>query len=83
MNCLTCNLKMSLISHRHGKSKVRVARVWRDGAKHTLMEWEVGVMLESDMAHAYLAGSNEGMTATDTIKNIVRNSAHPAFYPTP
>lgn len=62
---------MSLISHGHGKSKVRVARVWRDGSQHTLREWQVEVMLESELSHAYTSGSNEGMTATDTIKNIV------------
>lgn len=29
-------------------------------------------MLESDMAHAFLKGSNADMTATDTQKNLVR-----------
>lgn len=50
---------------------MRVARVWRDGDRHTFVEWSVDIMLESEMAHAYTAGSNEGMTATDTMKNTV------------
>lgn len=58
--------------HQHGKSKVRVGRVWRDGNVHHMVEWNVNVMLESDMEHAYLNGDNTGMTATDTQKNTVR-----------
>lgn len=68
---VTLLVKMPLGSHRHGKTKVRVARVWRDGNRHTFREWSVDIMLESDMAHAYTTGSNEGMTATDTMKNTV------------
>lgn len=60
-----------LASHQHGKAKVRVARVWRDGDTHTFVEWSVNTVLESDMAHAFLTDSNEGMTATDTQKNTV------------
>lgn len=60
-----------LAEHQHGKSQVRVGRVWRDGATHTFVEWNVDTMLESDMAHAYLTESNAGMTATDTQKNTV------------
>jgi urate oxidase len=69
----------TLQSHQHGKSKVRVGRVWRpspsDAAsntlQHTFAEYEVDTMLESDMAHAYTTDSNKGMTATDTQKNTV------------
>ena len=63
----------TLAEHQHGKSKVRVARVWREGSKHYFVEWSVDVMLESDMAHAFLKGSNTDMTATDTQKNTVRS----------
>lgn len=61
-----------LRAHQHGKNKVRVGRVWREGNVHYLVEWSVHVMLESDMAHAFLTHSNKGMTATDTQKNTVR-----------
>ena len=62
----------TLAEHQHGKSKVRVARVWREGNRHYFVEWSVDVMLESDMAHAFLKGTNTNMTATDTQKNTVR-----------
>lgn len=58
-----------LVHHVHGKSRVRVARTWREGATHHFVEWNVEVIIESDMAHAYKTPSNEGMTATDTTKN--------------
>lgn len=38
---------------------------------HHFVELRVHTMLESDMEHAYLTESNEGMTATDTQKNCV------------
>lgn len=38
---------------------------------HYFVEFNVHTVLESDMAHAFLTPSNEGMTATDTQKNIV------------
>ena len=60
-----------LATHQHGKGQVRVGRVWRDGDTSTFVEWKVDTVLESDMAHAFLTGSNEGMTATDTQKNTV------------
>lgn len=64
---------MHLTKHAHGKSRVRLARVWRDpSGVHHFVEWQVAVMLESDMAPAYLRGDNTGMTATDTVKNTVR-----------
>ena len=57
-------------AHQHGKSRVRVARVWRlaDGMNY-FAEYQVETTLISAMEHAYLDGSNEGMTATDTQKN--------------
>lgn len=57
--------------HQHGKSKVRLGRVWREGNVHHFVEWMVHTMLESDMEQAFLAGDNTGMTATDTQKNTV------------
>ena len=62
---------MSLAVHQHGKGRVRLGRVWREGNVHYMVEWTVSVMLESDMAHAFIDGSNADMTATDTQKNTV------------
>lgn len=38
-----------LALHQHGKSKVRLGRVWREGNVHHFVEWQVHTMLESDM----------------------------------
>lgn len=57
--------------HQHGKSKVRLGRVWREGDVHHMVEWNVNTMIESDMEHAFVKGDNAGMTATDTQKNTV------------
>jgi len=61
-----------LDKHQHGKSRVRVARVWRsEQGWHQFAEYQVATTLYSAMEHAYVEGSNEGMTATDTQKNMV------------
>ncbi|DBA99581.1 TPA: hypothetical protein ACH3X3_012157 [Trebouxia sp. C0006] len=64
-------MSATLASHQHGKSRVRLGRVWREGNTHHMVEWTVFSMLESDMAHAFTGGSNADMTATDTQKNTV------------
>ena len=61
----------TLAAHQHGKSRVRLGRVWKDGSTHYFVEWMVDIMLESDMAHAVLVGTNTDMTTTDTQKNTV------------
>ena len=62
----------TLKEHQHGKSRVRLGRIWREGNIHHFVEWKVATLLESDMAHAFLEGNNADMTATDTQKNTVR-----------
>jgi urate oxidase len=64
-------MSSNLVLHHHGKSKVRVGRVWREGDVHHMVEWTVNTMLDSDMEHSFLFGDNTGMTATDTQKNTV------------
>ena len=61
----------TLKEHQHGKARVRLGRTWREGDVHHFVEWTVHTMLVSDMAHAFLDGSNTDMTATDTQKNTV------------
>lgn len=62
------------IEQRHGKSRVRVSRVWRrpaaDGGD-VFVEWNVGISLLSDCLEAYTAGDNSRIVATDTMKNTV------------
>ena len=62
---------MKLSVHQYGKSRVRVARVLREGSRHSIHEVEVQVMLEGDFASSYTAGDNSLVVPTDTMKNIV------------
>ncbi|MED6121757.1 Uricase-2 isozyme 1 [Stylosanthes scabra] len=57
---------------RHGKERVRVARVWKtkDG-KHYVVEWRVSISLLSDCVNSYLHDDNSDIVATDTMKNTV------------
>lgn len=59
---------------RHGKSRVRVARVWRNNkdGRHFIVEWSVSISLLSDCLAAYVSDDNSNIVATDTMKNTVR-----------
>lgn len=35
-----------LALHQHGKSRVRVARTWREGSTHHFVEWTVSVWVQ-------------------------------------
>ncbi|XP_016469505.1 uricase-2 isozyme 1 [Nicotiana tabacum] len=60
------------LEQRHGKSRVRVARVWKShNGKHHFTEWSVNISLLSDCLPAYVAGDNSDIVATDTMKNTV------------
>ncbi|XVE68582.1 hypothetical protein DITRI_Ditri09bG0079900 [Diplodiscus trichospermus] len=58
---------------RHGKSRVRVARVWRSkqGGRHFIVEWNVNISLLSNCVAAYVSDDNSDIVATDTMKNTV------------
>ncbi|RWW06155.1 hypothetical protein GW17_00030533 [Ensete ventricosum] len=62
------------IEQNHGKSRVRVARVWRRvaGSGDVIVEWSVGVSLFSDCLPAYTSADNSAIVATDSMKNTVR-----------
>eukprot|EP00250_Pteridium_aquilinum_P005739 c15792_g1_i1 orf=215-1117(-) len=60
-----------LVHHRHGKARVRVGRVWRDGAHHAFVEWSVSVLVSSHCEPAFTIGDNAAIVATDSIKNTV------------
>lgn len=64
--------KNLVLEQKHGKSRVRVARVWRqpDG-KQTIVEWTVNISLYSDCIPAYTDGDNSDIVATDSMKNTV------------
>ncbi|RZB86869.1 Uricase-2 isozyme 1 isoform B [Glycine soja] len=57
---------------RHGKERVRVARVWKTRqGQHFIVEWRVGITLFSDCVNSYLRDDNSDIVATDTMKNTV------------
>ncbi|KAK7279097.1 hypothetical protein RJT34_24141 [Clitoria ternatea] len=57
---------------RHGKERVRVARVWKNQhGGHLIVEWRVGITLLSDCVDSYLRDDNSDIVATDTMKNTV------------
>ncbi|KAJ0046750.1 hypothetical protein Pint_05782 [Pistacia integerrima] len=60
------------LKQRHGKARVRVARVWKgkDGCD-SMVEWNVSISLLSKCINAYLDGDNSDIVATDTMKNTV------------
>ena len=62
---------MKLIQHQYGKARVRVLKVTRRGARHSLKELEVAVGLQGDFEAAYTKADNRRVVATDSMKNIV------------
>ncbi|KAK9170315.1 hypothetical protein Syun_002455 [Stephania yunnanensis] len=57
---------------KHGKSRVRVGRVWRSGdGTDSFAEWSLDISLFSDCLAAYVNGDNSDIVATDTMKNTV------------
>ena len=65
------NQKGTLLTHEYGKSRVRVLKVLREGAVHTVKELTVSVRLSGDFDSAYTAGDNSMVVLTDTMKNTV------------
>src|SRR5689334_8527827 len=60
-----------LTAHRYGKARVRVLKILRDGAVHTLKDLEVAAYLQGDFASSYTSGDNTKVVPTDTMKNTI------------
>jgi len=60
-----------VIEQRYGKARVRVLKVLREGAVHTLKDIEVAAILQGDFASSYTSGDNSKVVPTDTIKNTI------------
>ncbi|KAF8397969.1 hypothetical protein HHK36_016895 [Tetracentron sinense] len=57
---------------KHGKARVRVARVWRkEDGRYFFVEWNVSITLLSDCLPAYVFDDNSDIVATDSMKNTV------------
>ena len=62
---------MKLLNHSYGKSRVRVMKIIRDGARHLVKELDVAVALSGDFESSYISDDNSKVVATDTMKNTV------------
>ena len=62
---------MKLTDHSYGKAHVRVLKVTRDGAQHSLKELDVQMMLHGDFDASYTKADNKLVVATDSMKNTV------------
>jgi urate oxidase len=62
---------MTIVENRYGKSRVRVARIVRNGDRHDFHEMTVGIQLEGDFDSTYIHGDNRLVVATDSMKNTV------------
>ena len=60
-----------LVTQRYGKARVRVLKILREGATHTVKEIDVTALLEGDFASSYTDGDNSKVVPTDTIKNTI------------
>lgn len=62
---------MKLSAQRYGKARVRVVKILRDAARHTVLEADVQVLLEGDFETSYTKGDNSKVVPTDTVKNTI------------
>jgi urate oxidase len=66
---------IALAENTYGKSSVRVMKVKRDAALHTVREWKVEVLLSGDFESCFTEGDNSHILPTDTMKNTVYSRA--------
>ena len=61
----------TLKSMNYGKSRVRVAKIVREGERHQFADFTVDVRLQGSFEDCYLVGDNSMVVPTDTMKNTV------------
>jgi urate oxidase len=64
-----------LAENRYGKSRVRLVKVIRQGGVHTVVEWNVSILIQGDYDDCFRSGSNRDILPTDTMKNTVYSLA--------
>lgn len=64
-----------LAEHHYGKSLVRLMKVTREGERHEVREWSVGVYLRGSFDESFVTGENARVLPTDTMKNTVYSVA--------
>jgi urate oxidase len=60
---------ISLSAHQYGKEENRVVRIYRDTARHEIVDLNVSTSLRGDYAAAYTDGDQAEVLPTDTQKN--------------
>ncbi len=60
---------ISLGANQYGKAENRVVRVYRDTARHELVDLNVSTSLRGDFADAHVTGDQADVLPTDTQKN--------------
>lgn len=61
----------TLTRNTHGKARVRVMRLHRDGDRHEVRELTVGAMVTGDFGRSFTDADNSISVSTDTIRNVV------------
>jgi urate oxidase len=64
-------MSIILTENHYGKSRVRLVKVERHGARHELKDLNVDIQLRGDFAASYEQGDNRLVLPTDTMKNTV------------
>ncbi len=72
-----------LAENSYGKSDVRLTKVVRKGAVHSLFELTVGIMLGGAFEPVYTEGDNSLCIPTDTMKNTVYALAKKQYFDSP
>jgi Uricase (urate oxidase) len=63
--------KYELGQYGYGKNHIKLLHTHRDGAFHTIREYEVDTHLKLHSNKDFIAGDNKDIIATDTQKNTV------------
>jgi urate oxidase len=61
-----------LIHHHHGKARIRVLKLVRNGTTHHLQDVEIAVMLAGDFEASFTHADNKLVVPTDNMKNTVQ-----------
>jgi urate oxidase len=64
-------MPVKIVHDSYGKSKVRLMKVARSGARHDLQNLTVNIALEGDFDAIHIDGDNAACLPTDTMKNTV------------
>jgi urate oxidase len=62
---------VKLLTHEHGKGRVRMLKVDRQLDRHHVIQLEAEILLEGPAERAYYNGDNGGVLPTDSVKNTV------------